>query len=170
MDRLWNRTDRTSQCWIWTGPIRKDGYAHIYLDGKMMLVHRLAWILTNGSIPDGLFVCHKCDNRACINPAHLFLGTHLDNMRDMAEKGRAVPSYCNGERNGQSKLTIEQVVEIRRLRKETSLTLRSIAKKFGVGPMQIHRIANDQNWKCYSQPNPDVTLTEAEAAGESIRK
>lgn len=77
-------------CIHFTGALRRDGYGEIVADGprKLMLTHRAAWTVANGPIPEGLFVLHHCDNRRCVNVEHLFLGTGLDNMRDMAAKGR----------------------------------------------------------------------------------
>lgn len=75
-------------CWIWTGIITIWGYGRIKSGGKMHAAHRVAWVLAYGDIPDGLFVCHKCDNPACVRPEHLFVGTVLDNTRDREAKGR----------------------------------------------------------------------------------
>lgn len=75
-------------CWNFTGAIGRGGYGLASYHGKIHHAHRLSWILTNGEIPNGLLACHKCDNRLCINPAHLFLGTNLDNTIDMMNKGR----------------------------------------------------------------------------------
>ena len=88
-DRLWERVDRSGDCWLWTGAITGVGYGHIYADGRLAYTHRLAYELTYGPIPEGLFVCHHCDNPPCCRPEHLFLGTAQDNQSDMAAKGRA---------------------------------------------------------------------------------
>ncbi len=87
-EAFWARVRKTKKCWIWTGGKNKKGYGAATYGGKTWRVHRLAWLLSKGAIPDGLFVCHRCDVRVCCNPDHLFLGTNQDNMADMRAKGR----------------------------------------------------------------------------------
>jgi len=89
-DDFWRMVemDSANACWLWIGALRPNGYGVTKYQGRRWAAHRLAWVLTNGSIPDGMLVCHRCDTPLCCNPKHLFLGTVRDNMQDMLKKGR----------------------------------------------------------------------------------
>lgn len=97
-ERFHAKVEKSSGCWTWKAAIKDNGYGYFRISKSLGMVsaHKAAWILSNGAIPTGMYVCHRCDNRACCNPAHLWLGTAKDNQRDMAKKGR-VYSYCKGK-------------------------------------------------------------------------
>ncbi len=111
-DRFWKYVTKTDDHWVWTGAADQLGYGRINISRRdgTILVHRLSWELTHGQIPSGMCVCHKCDFPPCVNPDHLFIGTHSENMRDMGRKNRS----ALGERHGQVKLADTDVAEIRR--------------------------------------------------------
>lgn len=88
-ERFWSKVEKAEGCWLWTAYRDDDGYGSIRVGRKAELAHRVAWWLTNGPIPPGLHVLHRCDRPECVNPDHLFLGTQLDNVVDMYRKGRA---------------------------------------------------------------------------------
>lgn len=104
------KVDFTNHCWLWNGRKNASGYGVFVSEGKMISTHRLSWECFNGDIPDGLFVLHTCDVRNCVNPAHLFLGTHQDNMADMVAKGRG--NKPSGDPRVGTKLTLDQQNEI----------------------------------------------------------
>lgn len=139
--RFWAKVKRTDSCWLWTGSLNPQGYGIIRISGKPIKTHRWSYENTHGPITGGLFVCHRCDVRNCVNPAHLFLGTKSDNAIDMHQKGRNFLSQ--GEKNGVAKLTAEQVREIR----TAAGTLKSIGERFGVSLTAIHAIKTRQRWK-----------------------
>jgi hypothetical protein len=145
---LWAQVDRSggsNACWLWVHTKSPAGYGHISLRGKLWLTHRLAWELTNGPIPDGMFVCHNCpdgDNPSCINPAHLFLGTAQDNMRDMVAKKRCV----YGERHHATKLTQAQVDHLRETYAAGGITYKALAKEYGVDKTTVSNIVRYKTW------------------------
>ena len=134
-----------SHCWNYDGYIKPDGYGSTWDAGLKQAsnAHRRYYEVFKGHIPDGMYVLHKCDNRQCINPEHLFLGTADDNMRDMAQKGRSI----SGERHHNSKLTQRQVDEIRGRYRPRKVTLQQLASEYGISPTHVHRIATHKNWK-----------------------
>lgn len=157
-ERFWPKVEKTDGCWIWTGARHEGGYGVIGKGGKsagLIRAHRAAWELTNGPIPDGLYACHRCDNRACVRPDHLFLGTAKENSQDMVRKGRVASGDRSGPRNhrasyvgeraSQSKLTWAQVDEIR-ARLKMGEKQRDLSKAFGVAQGQISAIGSGKRW------------------------
>jgi len=135
--------DGLGPCWLWTAATA-DGYGYVSVGGRMLLAHRLSWKIHNGPIPAGMCILHRCDVPACVNPAHLFLGTQLDNIRDRDAKKRHVPSP--GEHHGRAKLTDAKVVEIRTLYAMGGVSQRALAKRFGVAHSRISDIVLRKRW------------------------
>lgn len=130
------------ECWPWVGVVLTNGYGQFYSGGKTLLAHRAVYQLTHGDAPGNLLVCHRCDYRACVNPAHLFLGTPADNSHDMSAKGRAAA----GERSGVNKVTDEDVREIRRLAAEGHRQ-RDIAARFDIVQGNVGMIVRRETWR-----------------------
>lgn len=154
-----SRTKQVDDCWEWQRARMSSGYGKLRVDGKYWLAHRFSYHLLIGTIPNGLFVLHRCDNPCCVNPAHLRLGTHAENVADMMRKGRdamsANPEQWReygrrlgrsgstfGENNSHAKLTASQVQEIRK----RSANARALAARFGVNKSAIYRIWNGTSW------------------------
>ena len=143
-----NSIENENGCWIWQGSKSNHGYGSVSVSrGKTMLVHRLAFKLWCGELPDYLFVCHHCDEPLCVNPNHLFLGTNQDNIDDKIFKGRAYTGIHKGERNENSVLTEYKVKEIKKLLMKGSQSQSEIAKAFGVSKQCITDIKLDRVWK-----------------------
>ena len=131
-------------CWNWMSTKIWNGYGRLSFDGRPQLAHRVAWMFYVGDIPNGLCVLHRCDNRGCVNPSHLFLGTYADNVHDCMNKGRRVDNA--GEKHGHAKLTEEQVKTIRARRSDGALGV-DLAREFGVTKQTISKITNHHAWK-----------------------
>jgi hypothetical protein len=131
------------ECWEWGGRRNDGGYGFLMYQGRHVMAHRMAWERANGPIPDGMKVCHRCDNRRCINPDHLFLGTDADNVADMDEKGRR--TILHGQSNGFAKLTDDDVAKIK-----AELTVKrgvDIAAAYNVSTSTISLINRGRTWK-----------------------
>lgn len=138
----------STPCWEWQGhknSISGYGLFEITVDGQRHAIaaHRASYELFNGPITEGLFVLHKCDNRPCINPDHLFVGTQTENMIDCVNKKR----HSFGERNGLTKLSDKKVMHIKILLKDKKLTFKEIAAKFGVDATTVFKIKKGKTWK-----------------------
>lgn len=144
--RVWSRVARRGDddCWLWQGAHGPSGYGYFrdYSTGKAWRAHRAAWLVTNGPIPDGLAVCHKCDVRDCCNPRHLFLGTYYDNYQDAKRKGR----HTRGTIVWTAKLTDERVRCIRTEFAGGGVTKRAIAARHGVSESSIGLIVRGKTW------------------------
>jgi hypothetical protein len=142
--RFWDNTDRSNGCWVWQGHIDKStGYGSITIDHETFATHRIAYEVYNGvKIPSGKMVLHSCNNRRCINPEHLRVGTQEDNMQDMIESGNS----CRGEKNGNSIYTEKQMTEIKTYMKENPHSLAWISRTLGIPYPTIKDIAHGRIW------------------------
>jgi hypothetical protein len=135
-----------TKCWVWKNPDKhKGGYGFSFFGGGGEYAHRTSWMIYKGEIPKGLEVCHHCDNKTCVNPEHLFLGTHLDNIRDAYSKD-LVPIF-RGTQQSQSKLNDDKVIEIRSEYNGKDKTMPFFAKKFGVHISLISKIIQRKKWR-----------------------
>jgi hypothetical protein len=149
--RFWRKVHKTPGCWEWTGKL-SHGYGRIGGPNQTYFyAHRISWELHNGPIPEGLYICHICDNPCCVRPDHLFLGTAKDNGVDMASKQRAAfqqhpDSSPKGEAHGMVKLTDALVREIRDLCAQ-GIRPPELAQRFGVDVSNIRLIVRRKTWK-----------------------
>lgn len=137
------KPDLRTGCLNWQLSTTSNGYGRFGDKGKAILAHRGAWAAVNGPIPDGMCICHKCDNRRCVNVDHLFIGTVSDNVLDMYRKGRASKA---GERNGRAKLTQAGVASIRR-KLRLGVPGKEIAAMYNVSPTAVARINTGATWQ-----------------------
>lgn len=140
---FWERVDQSGDCWTWQGCKTHNGYGFFKFQGKQWRTHRLAYLFTRGSIPDGLQVNHHCDNPACVKPGHLYVGDQKQNRQDAILRGRTAKGERNGmythpesrstgERNGNHKLTDKQWAEIRWRYAQGNTSLGRLAREYGV--------------------------------------
>jgi hypothetical protein len=128
-------------CWIWTGTTTLRGYGQIISNNRKHYAHRASYEVFIGPIPDGMYVCHACDNVYCVNPAHLFLGTQKQNLEDMARKKRSTW----GEKNPMAKLTSSDAKKIKELA-QSGLTTKQLSKQFNVSTSNITAILRKERW------------------------
>lgn len=146
MKRFWGKVKKSPGCWEWTGCRRNEtGYGCIKINGKVINAHRLSWEINRGNIPGDKYVCHTCDNRLCVNPDHLFLGSPRENVLDAMRKNRMpqnvlIRNYgikLRGQPAPWRKLTNEEAEEVRELYKNNNLTMAIIGKRYGVSKETI---------------------------------
>lgn len=156
---FWERVDQSggpASCWEWTGPKHPAGYGIVERltdDGHFRRAHRFAWYLANGPIPDGMYICHACDNPSCCNPAHLFLGTPVENVVDREQKGRG--GRLSGTRHPNAKLSDNDVRIIRRMYAEGCATP-EIARQFGISREHAWSVATRRDRQTVLDVNEDA--------------
>lgn len=143
LNRFLDKVEKTSDCWIWTASRNTSGYGQFSIGGGgyTELAHRVAYKLFVGPIPSGLCVCHSCDNRACVNPDHLWLGTVAQNNLDKLRKGRARSGA--GQRNRHARITPDDVMKIR----TDNRAQKEIAASFGISQAQVSKIRRRAVWR-----------------------
>lgn len=158
-ERFWEKVRKAEGCWEWTAFRMRNGYGTIGYEtkpGRKWFAHRVSWLLHYGPIPDGMFVCHHCDNRRCVNPGHLFLGSARDNYLDAVAKGRmrvgggggsrASWPRPRGEARGNAKLTWASADEIRERYASGAASQRELAQLYGVGRNAIRQVLAGETW------------------------
>jgi hypothetical protein len=143
---FWNRVKvgHPEECWEWIGKPDSVGYGAMTYQKKSWRSHRLSYVLTYGNnIPKGMSICHRCDNRKCCNPNHLFLGTHQENISDMIQKQRQIKGECVHS----CKLTETDVVQIRQMYDKGKVGYIRLSKQFGVNYKTIQAIIRRKTWK-----------------------
>lgn len=166
--KFWAKVDKCGQvpehvpelgsCWVWMGVKNRAGYGTLSFDGAPMLAHRVSWGLVNSKIPPGVFALHRCDNRACVRPSHLFLGTHADNAADRKSKGRC--GDHRGTNNGCAVLS-EPVVALIKARICDGVPKRQLATEFGMSRQTMSAIAVGEHWSHVPWPDGACFLVDS---------
>lgn len=148
-ETFWTKVKKGSpdECWPWLAGKKTSGYGAAQYHGKLLSASKVAYMLTFGEVPLGLFVCHKCDNRSCCNPNHLWLGTPLENSADCRRKGRNPMWLENSDQNPAAKLKLEDIKEIRRRYFGKVSQQKELAIEYGVTKRTIHNITSGISWK-----------------------
>ena len=140
-DRFMSSFEERNGCWLWDGDLKESGYGLFCAFGKKWAAHRASWMLFRGPIPDGLHVLHRCDVRNCVNPDHLWLGTHSENMQDMTAKGRR-----RGPAGEAATWAILDEAKVREILASDEPGA-ALARRFGVGSTTIYAVRNGRTWK-----------------------
>lgn len=158
---FYQRVDQSdlSGCWLWTGGINNRGYGTMSFNGKSMLVHRFSYLMTNGEIPDGLFILHSCDNPLCIHPGHLHAGTQKQNQQEMQSRGRCYVGFGSG-------LTADAVRDIRQ-NHPLGIPIDTLAKKYNVSARAVRKVVRGDSWKDVDDRYKSVSKGELWQSGPS---
>jgi hypothetical protein len=143
---FWERSipEPNTGCWLWMAGLSSSGYGSVNRGEVKKSSHVVAWELTHGPVPKGRWVLHRCDNRPCVNPDHLFLGTPAENSADMVRKGRQIT--LSGEASPSAKITAKDAAEIRGL-KQAGESYAALARKYGIHPATVWHIVTGRNWR-----------------------
>jgi hypothetical protein len=160
-ERFWEKVNKNgpimphmdTPCWEWTASFTTHKYGQLWRreDGYCIVANRASWILHFGEIPDGMLVCHHCDNTKCVRPDHMFLGTNQDNSSDMVKKGRSIDQ--KGEKNYAAKLTDNDVIQMRLLWESGDCGRDELKNLFNVSKGTINRIMSHRGWKHIKELN-----------------